>query len=387
MANIVDRRLTDKNKSAENRNRFIKRYKEYIKRSMDKSIDKGSITDINGKRVSIPKGVINEPSLQPDYNTGQHDSVHPGNKKFIRGDKVRKPSSGSGQGSGSGSGNGGGGAEDEFSFVLTRDEFLDLFFSDMELPNFVKKSMKTTTKYIRQNAGYRKEGTPSQLVIKKTFENAIARRIASRSEDKDHKSPFLDDIDIRYRNHILIPKPDRHATMICLMDVSGSMTQADKTLAKKFYMLLHLFLSTVYKTIDLKFIRYKEDAALVDEETFFYSRETGGTNVSNALDYTNNVILEECVPTSNIYLAHVSDGDFFDTDDYDKSIDTMKNKIMPKVQYAAYINLTTHGRPQRAYDILHAFDSIGEERLQSRYVSEAREIKHVLGDLFKKRGA
>src|SRR5208282_4741404 len=104
----------------------------------------------------------------------------------------------------------------------------------------------------------------------------VARRLA--------RIPYVDPVDVRYARHVRQPQPATEAAMFCLMDVSGSMTEHMKDFAKRFFMLLHLFLSRRYERVHVVFIRHTERAAEVDEETFFRSRETGGTLVSSALD-------------------------------------------------------------------------------------------------------
>ena len=103
--------------------------------------------------------------------------------------------------------------------------------------------------------------------------------------------------------------------MFCLMDVSGSMTEHMKDLAKRFYVLLYIFLKRRYKHVDVVFIRHTHEAPEVDEDTFFHSPETGGTVVSTALEEMQRVVAERYDPDSwNIYAAQASDGDNTATD-------------------------------------------------------------------------
>ena len=94
--------------------------------------------------------------------------------------------------------------------------------------------------------------------------------------------PFLDPIDVRFNRFEAVPKPITQAVMFCLMDVSGSMSEEMKDLAKRFFMLLYLFIQRRYRHVEIVFIRHTHHAEEVDEDTFFYSRETGGTVVSTA---------------------------------------------------------------------------------------------------------
>ena len=201
--------------------------------------------------------------------------VLPGNKKFIEGDNL--PRSGEG-GGGKGPSAGEGDSEDAFRFVLTRDEFVDLFLDDLELPDLAKRKIAQTESEGIQRAGYTTSGSPANISVSRTMRLALARRIAlrrprrrrSRSwrrrsrraptrparcclreiealKAKTKRIPFIDPIDIRYRRFEKVPKPVAQAVMFCLMDVSGSMSEHMKDLAKRFYMLLYVFLKRRYR--------------------------------------------------------------------------------------------------------------------------------------------
>ena len=104
--------------------------------------------------------------------------------------------------------------------------------------------------------------------------------------------------------------PRAKAVMFCLMDVSASMGEREKELAKRFFILLHLFLKRKYERVDIVFIRHTHEAAEVDEQEFFYGRETGGTVVSSALKEMMRDSRERYpVADWNIYCAQASDGD------------------------------------------------------------------------------
>src|SRR5690606_20789024 len=97
---------------------------------------------------------------------------------------------------------------------------------------------------------------------------------------RQREIPFLDPIDVGFNRFEAVPKPITQAVMFCLMDVSGSMSEEMKDLAKRFFMLLYLFIQRRYRHVEIVFIRHTHHAEEVDEDTFFYSRETGGTVVS-----------------------------------------------------------------------------------------------------------
>ena len=157
---------------------------------------------------------------------------------------------------------------------------------------------------------------------------------------KIERIPFIDTFDLRYDNRVDEPKPSTQAVMFCIMDVSGSMGREEKDMAKRFFMLLYLFLTRTYEKINVVFISHHTVASEVDEETFFYSRETGGTVVSSALKLMSEIV-QERYPSSdwNIYTAQASDGDNWHNDStICKQL--LDEKIMPFMQYFAYIEIT-----------------------------------------------
>jgi hypothetical protein len=130
--------------------------------------------------------------------------------------------------------------------------------------------------------------------------------------------------------------------MFCLMDASASMTEPLKDLAKRFFMLLHVFLTRYYREVHLVFIRHTSTAMEVDEETFFRGTETGGTVISTALEEMLKVVQVRYSPADwNIYAAQASDGDNFH-DDMPRCVRLLDKEVLPLCQYFAYVE-TTHG--------------------------------------------
>jgi hypothetical protein len=203
--------------------------------------------------------------------------------------------------------------------------------------------------------------------------------------------PFIDPLDVRYRRYDQIPRPVARAVMFCLMDVSGSMDEHMKDLAKRFYSLLYLFLKRRYKRVDVVFIRHTHEAKEVDEETFFHARESGGTVVSTALEEMARIVQDRFPANQwNIYAAQASDGDNLPMDNLN-TINLLKSVILPLCQYYAYLEVG-HSRDDgggegsslwRAYAPVVASD----ERMAMRKVSHRRDIYPVFRELFAKEGA
>jgi uncharacterized protein len=141
---IVDRRADPPGRGTVNRERFVRRFKDEIKRAADDEFAKRSIKDVGrGGRITIPGRGLKEPFLHHDEETGSRDFVLPGNREFIPGDTLKRPQGGSRKGGPEGDEPGQGEGRDEFGFVLSRDEFLSLFFDDLELPNLARATAAT----------------------------------------------------------------------------------------------------------------------------------------------------------------------------------------------------------------------------------------------------
>ncbi|HUA53162.1 MAG TPA: YeaH/YhbH family protein [Candidatus Sulfotelmatobacter sp.] len=372
--NIVDRRLNPKGKSLGNRQRFLTRARAEVKGAVQEATRKRKVGDLEGaEKISIPTKGIAEPNFRYARGTGKREIVVPGNKEFITGDKIPRPPGGEGEG-GRGEASPDGEGEDAFEFVLSKDEFLDLFFDDLELPDLIGKQLKDATSMKLARAGYTVSGTPSNLNVGRTMRNSMARRIslnrprradveALEREVADAEAagdevgaararkaldallrrvkliPYVDPVDVRYNRFEKVPKPNTQAVMFCLMDVSGSMSERMKDLAKRFFMLLHVFLGRRYRQVDVVFIRHTSVAKEVDEDTFFYSTETGGTVVSTALEEMLRVVRDRYpLEAWNIYAAQASDGDNIDSDS-GRCISLLKEQILPITQYFAYVEV------------------------------------------------
>lgn len=378
MTHIIDRRLNPKGKSLGNRQRFIQRARTQIKEAVQKSLKDRTVSDFEGgQEITLPSRGTEEPRLRHSRQGGTRDHVHPGNKEFAQGDHIKKPRQGQG-GSGKQASNSGDG-EDSFQFTLTQEEFLDLFFEDLELPNLIKTSLSEIKQYKYKRAGFTTVGTPNNINLIRTMRNAQGRRIALRrpnsaevlqlkeelfkleaidspSEDEIARRKeivarleelearrktvaYVDPIDVRYNSFEQTPVETSQAVMFCLMDVSGSMGEREKDLAKRFYILLHLFLKRRYDRVDIVFIRHTHEAAEVDEHTFFYSRQSGGTIVSTALEEMIKIAKERYSRADwNIYVAQASDG-YTQSGDAQYCVDLLNKEIMPMCQYYAYIEI------------------------------------------------
>ncbi|QEA39053.1 YeaH/YhbH family protein [Pistricoccus aurantiacus] len=424
MSYFIDRRANAKHKSAVNRQRFLDRYRTHIKRSVEEAVNRRSITDMErGEKVSIPARDISEPVFQHGPG-GRRTIISPGNREFVEGDRLRRPEGGGGGGGGSGEGaSNQGEGMDEFAFSLTREEFLDFVFDGLELPHLERKQLLDLEEVRPVRAGISRDGVPSRINIVRSMREAHARRIAMRApirralreamealEAEERKDPvlrnpariselkeeiarlerrleavpFIDTYDLRYNNMTNQPMPSNKAVMFCVMDVSGSMTQSHKDIAKRFFLLLYLFLERNYEKVELVFVRHHTAAKEVDEEEFFYSRETGGTIVSSALTLVDEIINDRYPPAQwNLYVAQASDGDNWD-DDSTTCRELLLKSLMPRLQYYTYVEITPHAH-QALWEEYETVADRFSSRFAMRQIVEGSDIYPVFRELFKRR--
>jgi uncharacterized sporulation protein YeaH/YhbH (DUF444 family) len=201
---------------------------------------------------------------------------------------------------------------------------------------------------------------------------------------------YIDPVDVRYRQRQPVPKPNTKAVMFCLMDVSGSMGEREKDLAKRFFVLLHLFLKRRYEHIDVVFIRHTHEAQEVDEETFFYSGQSGGTVVATALTKMMEVVHDR-YPTDawNIYAAQASDGENFSGDS--KTCSTLlAEQVIPVCQYYAYVEILDErefelfGNPEAGAALWRSYREVAAEKknFAMKRVTKPGDIYPVFRELF-----
>nr|WP_221292254.1 YeaH/YhbH family protein [Herbaspirillum sp. SJZ102] len=416
MHQIIDRRLAGKNKGIANRERFLRRFRGHIQRSVADAIRDRSITDLEqSKSISIPRKDVSEPFFHHGKG-GRREAVHPGNQDYLQGDRIPRQNGGGGEGGSAASNEGE--SEDDFAFELTREEFMQYFFEDLELPRLVETNLMTLPNWKNMRAGYSVDGSPTNIDIVRSLRSSLGRRIALGAplqnkleeleaqlaelnrdpnehlpeikllEEEIHhvrsriwRIPFIDPFDLRYVNRVRQPQPSSRAVMFCVMDVSGSMDEQRKDLSKRFFILLYLFLTRNYEHIEVVFIRHHTRADEVDEETFFHSQESGGTVVSSALELMHEIIAKRYPPSEwNIYGAQASDGDNWN-DDSPKCRELLENAILPLMRYFAYIQVA---EPEQNLwtEYLQLIDS--HPHFAMKKVQSAAEIYPVFRELFEK---
>lgn len=422
---ILDRRST-KGNASENRQKFLRRVRNIVRESMQDSFKNKSIKDISkdGQDILIDSKKIGKSLDEPHFNYdfgGDEKWVIPGNKEYSEGDEIQKPEGGNGGGKGNKASDNPEKNEDPFIVHITQEEFLNFFFEDLELPDLLKKDLQKIEDFRIKNAGYSSSGAPSRLSVIRSMRQSLMRRMALQlpiRAELDYKIeslqhthldhniiqqeieilknrinsvPYLDEIDLRYRNPKKETFPSSSATMICIMDNSGSMGEREKTLSRKFFFLLYLFLTRKYKKVDIIFIHHTTEAREVTEEEFFSMRESGGTVVSSALELTSNIIKEKGLSKTNLYVCQCSDGDNMSVQDNQTCVEYLNNDILPATQYYSYIqiqplnsNRSLHNTDQTS--LWHAFQNgISKKHFSQQLIFEDPDIYKVFRKLFEKK--
>lgn len=433
MTHFIDRRLNPKGKSLANRQRFLRRARAQIREAVQKSLKESPVADIEkDRKIRISTKGTREPRFRLDPRAGgEHDFVLPGNKEFMPGDEIKKPKNGDGGQAGKQAADYAEG-DDDFEFTMSQDEVLDIFFEDLELPNLVRTTLKETPSRTWKRAGITTAGSPNQINLVRTMRNSFGRRLAlkrpslseieglhaelealeqenpegeetrariiglkeeiARAEAKRKWVAFVDPLDVRFNAFAEQPVPASQAVMFCLMDVSGSMGEREKDLAKRFYMLLHLFLRRRYGKVDIVFIRHTHDAQEVDEQEFFYSRQSGGTIVSTALEKMLEIQRERYATADwNIYAAQASDG-YTQSGDARRCVEMLNNDIMPLCQHYAYIEILDEREMEvfasedSGAELWRAYRTVAEgwENFATKRISKPADIFPVFREFFRK---
>ena len=415
---IIDRRLAGKNKSIGNRERFLRRYRDQIRDAVRKAVGERGIQNIEeGADITLPRRDVSEPVFGHAPG-GNRETVHPGNSEYVKGDRIPKPSGGAAGSDGQGASQDGSG-EDDFVFRITRDEFMNYFFDDLALPRLSRTQLLADApEWKSRRAGFVSEGNPTSLHVVRSMRVALGRRIAMGGDARVElrrleahlvelmllahtppteiaalkhdiealqqrlkRVPFLDPFDLRYRNRIREPLPTSKAAMFCLMDVSGSMDEARKDLAKRFFILLYMFLTRHYKQTDVIFIHHHTQAAEVSEDEFFHATESGGTVVSSALTLMHEIVKERYLGSDwNIYGAQASDGDNWQQDS-SKCRQLLDAKLLPLCRYFAYVQVADEDQ-----NLWEEYTRLrdGNAHFAMQKICTPAQIFPVFRDLFKK---
>ena len=335
---IVDRAASD-------RGRHKKKIDKAIKESIKDVIAEESIIGQNGKKkIRIPVRGLKEYRFIYGNNEQNKSAGSGGEHRLRRGQKIGKKRADKGQGQGAGKASDQKGDE-YYDVEVSLEELAEYLFNDLELPDLEKKSFRFVSDESIKRKGYRFKGIRPRLSKKETLKRKIRRqkmaeKVGTYDPTSDERFPFHKD-DLKYHHIKPKIKENSSAVIFFLMDVSGSMSQDRKYLARSFFFLLYQFLNHKYEKVDVVFISHSTDANRVSEDDFFKVGTYGGTIISSCLDLELDIIEKEYHPHSwNIYTFYCGDGENWSTDN-EKCLDLFK-QIKDISQLTSYCEINEH---------------------------------------------
>jgi|TARA_R110002020_G_scaffold66440_2_gene174637 sporulation protein YhbH len=335
---IVDRAASD-------RMRHKKKIDKAIKESIKDVVADESIIGQNGKKkIRIPVRGIKEYRFIYGNNENNKSVGSGGDHSLKKGQKIgkKRAEKAKGQGQGKASNEKG---DQYYDVEVTLEELAEYLFADMQLPDLEKKQFRFITEKTVKRKGYRFQGIRPRLSKKETLKRKIRRqkmaeKIGTYDPESDERFPFHKD-DLKYHHIKPKSKENSAAVIFFLMDVSGSMSQDRKYLARSFFFLLYQFLNHRYERVEVVFISHSTVAERVSEDDFFKVGTYGGTIISSALNAELEIIDKEYHPNAwNIYTFYCGDGENWSSDN-EKSIDLFK-KIKEVSQLTAYCEINEH---------------------------------------------
>lgn len=323
-----------RDRAAEDRRRHKELVEDSIKKNIGNIIAEESIIgQSRDKKIKIPIRSVKEYQFIYGKNS---PGVGTGNGNEKRGDKV-----GDAKGGQKGKGNGQAGneeGEDIYETEVTIEELIKYLFDDLNLPDIDRKKMAELESVKNcKRIGYQRKGIPPRLAKRRSVIEKIKRKqgyarshqeqvevdesLAHETEEENKRFPFMED-DLRYHRVREDHKKDFNAVIICIMDVSGSMDQTKKYIARSFYFLLYQFIRLKYANVEVAFVAHTTVAKEVNENEFFHKGESGGTYISSGYEKALEIIEQRYNPASwNIYAFHCSDGDNW-TEDNKKAVES-----------------------------------------------------------------
>ncbi len=315
--------------------RFRQIVRGKVKRNLKKYITRGELIGKKGKEfVSIPIPQINIPRFR--YSAKKAGGVGQGDGA------VGTPI---GQGDGSlVPGAGDAPSEHILEVDVSLDELAQMLGEELELPNIQPKGKRNIVSHKDKYTGISQSGPESLRHFKRTYKQALKRQIITQTYDP--RKPIIVPVreDRRYRTWKVTVEPESTAVIVYMMDVSGSMGDEQKEIVRIESFWIDTWLRYQYKNIETRYIIHDAVAREVDQETFYHTRESGGTIISSAYKLASKLIDESYDPNDwNIYLFHFSDGDNWGEIDTDECVNIMQEHLLPR------INLFCYGQVESPY--------------------------------------
>lgn len=333
--------------------RFKQIVRGKIKANLRKYVQQGEMLGKKGKdAISIPIPFIDIPHFK--YGQKEQGGVGQGDGEV--GDSLGNGSEQPGEGRQAGEGAG----DHALEVDVTLDELAQILGEELQLPRIERRgSEKITAQKIRYT-GINTTGPESLRHFKRTYKQALRRQIAAGTYDAKNPIIIPTREDRRYRSYKLQDLPETNAVIIYMMDVSGSMGDEQKEIVRIESFWLDAWLRHQYKGLASRYIIHDAVAREVDRETFFHTRESGGTMISSAYKLCRDIIKADYPKSAwNVYPFHFSDGDNWSADDTRHCIDMLRTDILPQVNQFAYGQVESpYGSGQFIKDLR---DAVGDQ--------------------------
>jgi uncharacterized protein len=368
--------MTELNKIKQDHRRFKQIVRGKIKRNLRKYMSQGEITGRQGKDVvKVPLPRIDIPRFR--FSQKQQGGVGQGDGEV--GDSLGQGDEAPGQGQEAGNQEGEHGLEVDVSL----EELAEIMGEELELPNIEPKGVKRLETIRDRYSGIRRTGPESLRHFKRTYQSALKRMISSGTYDPDNPVIIPIKEDMRYRSWKETSLPESNALIIYMMDVSGSMGDEQKEIVRIESFWIDTWLRSQYKGIESRYIIHDATAREVDRDTFFRTRESGGTMISSAYKLAHQILDEEfSVDEWNVYLFHFSDGDNWSVDDTSECMKLLTQGLLPRANLFCYGQVESpYGSGQFIKDIHQHFE--GHDRVTTSEIKNREaiydSIKEFLG--------
>jgi uncharacterized sporulation protein YeaH/YhbH (DUF444 family) len=312
--------------------RFRQIVKGKIKEDLKKYITHGEMIARRGKdQVTIPIPQIDIPRFKFGSNQGGV-----GQGEGNPGDPIDGQSGENGDESGEGQA-GQKPGEHELEVSLSLQELAEILGEELSLPKIEPRGHKTLKSKVDKYTSIATQGPNSLRHFKRTFRETLRRQIAMGIYNPDKPVIVPIKSDMRYRSWKSDVRHENAAVIIYMMDVSGSMGDEQKEIVRTEAFWIDTWLRSQYKGIETRYIIHDAIAREVDEDTFFKTRESGGTLISSAYRLCDQIIKTDYPPSEwNIYPFHFSDGDNWSSEDTKVCMDLLTRELLPKVNQFCY---------------------------------------------------
>jgi sporulation protein YhbH len=346
-----------------------------IRQNLKKFISNGELIGKKGDEfVSIPI-----PSIElPRFVFGKNQGSKMGQGKGNPGDPVEGEEQEGGDPKEAGNQEG----KHELEVDVSLQELAEMLGQELGLPRILPKGSHDIDSKSARYKSIHHVGPHSLRHYKRTYREALKRQIAAGIYNPENPVIIPHKSDLRFRGWAETPRPQTNAVIVYIMDVSGSMGDEQKEIVRTEAFWIDTWLQSQYKGLQRRYIIHDAVAREVDENTFYRTRESGGTLISSAYKMFLDIIHRDYPPQQwNIYPFHFSDGDNWSNEDSQLCLDLLKNEIFPIVNQFSYGQVESkYGSGQFFKDLLEKFSE--EERLVACRVQNREGIYESIKQFF-----